>query len=43
MDFIEPGQERDPEFLDRIQTLGTRFALGEGETHMLNLKLHTTP
>ena len=43
MDFIEPGQERDPEFLDRIQTLATRFALGEGETQMLNLKLHTTP
>ena len=43
MDFIEPGQERDPEFLDRIQTLATRFELGEGEKQLLNLKLHTTP
>ena len=40
VDFIE---EHDPEFLDRIETLATRFALGEGETQMLKLKLHTTP
>jgi 5-hydroxyisourate hydrolase-like protein (transthyretin family) len=40
VDFLEPGQERDLEFLDRIQTLATRFALDEGETHMLKLKLH---
>jgi hypothetical protein len=43
VDFLEPGQERDLEFLDRIQTLATPFALGEGETRMLNLKLHTSP
>jgi hypothetical protein len=43
VDFIEPGQEYDVEFLDRIQTLATRFALGEGETLTLNLKLHKTP
>ena len=43
VDFIEPGQERDPEFLDRIQALATRFALGEGESHTLDLKLHTAP
>ena len=43
MDSIEPGQERDLEFLDRIQTLATRFALGEGETQVLNLKLHDAP
>jgi hypothetical protein len=43
VDFIEPGQERDPEFLDRIQILATRFALGEGEAHMLNLKLQSAP
>jgi hypothetical protein len=43
MDFIEPGQERDLEFLDRIQTLATRFTLGEGETQMLNLKLRDAP
>jgi carboxypeptidase family protein len=43
IDFIEPGQERDPEFLDRIQARATRFALGEGEAQMLNLTLHTAP
>jgi hypothetical protein len=40
VDFLEPGQERDLEFLDRIQPLATRFARDEGETHMLKLKLH---
>jgi hypothetical protein len=43
MDFIEPGQERDVEFLDRIQARATGFGLGEGETRMLNLKLSTVP
>jgi hypothetical protein len=43
VDFIEPGQEHDAEFLDRIQTLATPFALGEGATHTLNLKLQKTP
>jgi protocatechuate 3,4-dioxygenase beta subunit len=42
-DFIEPGQEHDHEFLDRIHTHATGFALGEGETQILNLKLHTAP
>jgi hypothetical protein len=42
MDLIEPGQEHDPEFLDRIQTPATRFELGEGQKQMLSLKLHTT-
>jgi len=43
VDFIEPGEEHDVEFLDRIQTLATPFVLGEGETQTLNLKLHTAP
>jgi carboxypeptidase family protein len=43
IDFIEPGQERDVEFLDRIQARATGFGLGEGETRMLNLKLSTVP
>jgi hypothetical protein len=43
VDFIEPGQEHDPEFLDRIETLATQFALGEGETQTLKLKLHRVP
>jgi hypothetical protein len=43
VDFIEPGQEHDPQFLDRIQPLATRFALGEGDVRVLNLKLQTAP
>ena len=43
VDFIEPGQERDPEFLDRIQPLATRFTLGEGDARVLNLKLQAAP
>jgi 5-hydroxyisourate hydrolase-like protein (transthyretin family) len=40
LDFIEPGEERDPEFLERIQTIATQFALGEGEIRTLRLELH---
>jgi hypothetical protein len=43
VDFIEPGQERDAEFLDRIQTSATPFTLGEGGTRILSLKLNTPP
>jgi hypothetical protein len=43
VDFIEPGQEHDPEFLDRIQTLATRFTLGDGDVRVLNLKLQAAP
>jgi protocatechuate 3,4-dioxygenase beta subunit len=43
VEFVEPGQERDVEFLERIQPLATRFLLGEGETRMLTLKLNTAP
>ena len=42
-DFIEPGQENDVEFLDRIQPSATRFLLGDGETHTVNLTLHPAP
>jgi hypothetical protein len=43
IDFLEPGQENDLEFLDRIQTLATRFSLSEGEMKLLNLKLNAAP
>jgi hypothetical protein len=43
IDIIEPGQESDPEFLDRIQTLAARFSLAEGESKTLNLKLNPAP
>jgi len=43
IDFLEPGQENDLEFLDRLQTFATRFSLAEGEMKMLNLKLNAAP
>jgi len=43
VEYTEPGQERDVEFLDRIQTLATRFTLDEGETRTLSLQLSTPP
>jgi hypothetical protein len=43
IDVIEPGQESDPDFLDRIQAIAARFSLTEGETKTLNLKLNALP
>jgi hypothetical protein len=39
VDYVEEGEAGDPEFLERIRASATRFALGEGETKMLELKL----
>jgi hypothetical protein len=43
VDFIEPGQANDPEFLDRMQNRGTSLTLGEGEAKALDLKLTPLP
>jgi hypothetical protein len=37
--YLEPGEERDPDLLQDWRSRGTRFTLGEGETHALDLKL----
>jgi hypothetical protein len=37
--YIEPGQANDPEFLQRAQTGAVGFALNDGETKTLDLKL----
>jgi hypothetical protein len=39
VDYVEEGEAGDPEFLERIRANATRFALGEGETKALELKL----
>jgi hypothetical protein len=39
VDYVEEGEAGDPEFLERISASATRFALGEGETKALELKL----
>ena len=41
VDYVEDGEAGDPEFLERIRASATRFALGEGETKALELKLVT--
>jgi len=39
LDYIEPGEVQDPEFLDRIKDRATEFSLGDGEARGLDLKL----
>jgi len=43
VDYVEPGEANDPEFLDRVQRRATGFSLGEGESKGLDLKLQTGP
>jgi hypothetical protein len=37
--YLEPGEERDPELLERWRQRGTLFTLSEGETRGLDLRL----
>jgi hypothetical protein len=37
--YIEPGEANDPEFLQRAQTAALGFALVDGETKTLDLKI----
>ena len=39
LEFIDPNESGDPEFLDRIRTKATMFSLNDGETKTLDLKL----
>lgn len=41
VDYLEPGEERDPERLERWRQVGTTFTLNEGESRALNLRLST--
>src|SRR2546421_11376791 len=41
LDKMEPGQNNDPEFLERIRPRATSFSLGEGETKTIDLRLNT--
>jgi hypothetical protein len=42
MDYVEPGESSDPEFLERVRMRATPFSIGEGETKTLDLKLSTS-
>jgi hypothetical protein len=37
--YLEPGEERDPDVLEKWRQRGTLFTLSEGETHGLDLRL----
>jgi hypothetical protein len=39
VDYLEEGQSEDPDYLEALRPLATRFALGEGETKTLELKV----
>lgn len=39
LDYVEPGDATDPEFLDRIRSKANPFSLNDGETKTLDLKV----
>jgi carboxypeptidase family protein len=39
VDYVEPGEANDPEFLDRVKTRAVSFSLNDGETKTLDLKI----
>jgi hypothetical protein len=39
VDYLEPGQERDPAMLERLRRGATLVTLGEGESKMVDLKM----
>jgi protocatechuate 3,4-dioxygenase beta subunit len=43
LESVEPGEARDPDLLDRLVPLATRFTLGEGEAKALDLRLQRRP
>jgi protocatechuate 3,4-dioxygenase beta subunit len=42
LDYLEPGAQTDPEFLDRLKPKSTPFSINEGETKTLDLKLSSS-
>jgi hypothetical protein len=39
VDYVEPGEWTDPDYLDRLRQKATSFSLGEGETKTVDLKI----
>jgi hypothetical protein len=39
LDYIEPGEESNPETLEQLRSRGTSLTLRDGETHALDLKV----
>jgi hypothetical protein len=43
LDYVEPGDATDPEFLDRVKARAVAFSLLDGETKTLDLKISSSP
>ncbi len=41
LEYMEPGEEGNPEFLEKLKALATRVSVAEGEKKTLTLKLST--
>jgi hypothetical protein len=39
LDYVEPGEASDPEFLDRVSAKAEKFSLNEGEVKTFDLKI----
>ena len=39
LDYVEPGESTDPEFLDRVKDRAVPFSLSDGGTKALDLKI----
>ena len=39
LDYVEPGEQTDPDFLERVKPKATHFSINEGESKTLDLKL----
>jgi hypothetical protein len=42
LEYLEPGEASDPEFLDRVKARATSFGLSDSETKTLDLKVSTS-
>jgi hypothetical protein len=43
IDYLETGEESNPDTLERLRKLGTSVRLGEGETQTMNLRVSPAP
>ena len=41
LDYADPGEARDPDFLEKLQDKATTFTLGEGEAKVMDLKVQS--
>ena len=39
LDYIEPGEEGNPETLEQLRPTGTAITLGEGESRTVEIKV----